>query len=183
MRIISGTARGTKLLSPKGGVRPTLDYVKESLFNILAPDIGGAAFLDLFCGSGAMGLEALSRGAAHTVFVDIDIQTAARNIAKTKTAGSSRVIKSDAVKAVRLLAAESAKFDIIYADPPYGDCAAVQAVLEAVSAGKLLTVDGTLLAETPLQPHGIELVIPEDMVITRSKVYSNCTVSFIRYKH
>ncbi len=124
MRVIAGKYKGRRLFIPKG-IRPTKDNVKESLFNILSSDIQGASVLDLFAGSGALGIEALSRGAKEVVFVDnskASADTIERNIAKIapdneKT--SIRVIIKDAFAGIRLLRAENKKFDIIILDPPY----------------------------------------------------------------
>lgn len=118
MRVIAGVARGHKLFAPDGMdvIRPTGDRVKEDLFNILGPDVSGCRFLDLFAGSGAIGIEALSRGAAEVVFVDVSpksLELVRKNLDKTRLLGS--VIKSDAKEFL----ATAGAFDIIFMDPPY----------------------------------------------------------------
>ena len=129
MRVISGTARGCGLVSPKGlATRPTADRTKESLFNILG-DIRGVKFLDLFAGSGSVGIEALSRGAELAVFVDSSKECAEyinKNLIKTKLSNKAEVhIKSDALKTLDrfylegLLIEKIRFFDIIFLDPPY----------------------------------------------------------------
>jgi 16S rRNA (guanine966-N2)-methyltransferase len=119
MRVIAGAAGGIHLAVPKSGVRPTMDRVKAAIFSSLADGVIGARILDLFAGSGALGIEALSRGAASALFVEQDRQSIAaieKNLAKTKFQG--RVRRQDVFDFLpRFGAAE--KFDIIFADPPY----------------------------------------------------------------
>ena len=118
MRIVAGSCKGARIFSPKGrATRPTSDRVREALFQLLGP-IDGAAVLDLFAGSGALGLEALSRGAASAVFVESDrdaVGTIERNVEKLGLPGAS-VIRSDAL---RFLGAEEARYDLVFVDPPY----------------------------------------------------------------
>ena len=123
MRIISGTARGRSLAAPAGmNTRPTQDYVRESLFNIIRWDVQDARVLDLFAGTGALSLEALSRGAAHAVMIDMDraaCDAIRKNMETTKLSGSCRLISRDYRQAADQLAREGAKFDIVFIDPPY----------------------------------------------------------------
>lgn len=120
MRVISGTARGRKLLSPDGqDVRPTLDRVKESVFSSLYPYLNDAVVLDLFCGSGGLGIEALSRGAMHCDFVDASrasVTTTKKNLELTRLNGKADVILSD-FKAH--LAKTNKKYTLVLLDPPY----------------------------------------------------------------
>ena len=120
MRVISGKMRGTNLESPKDRrVRPTTDRIKEDLFNIIMPYVGGSKVLDLFAGSGAIGIEAISRGCKKSYFVDNNmdsIRLIKRNIKKTKCEEESVVIKKDAVSFVNTT---KEKFDVIFMDPPY----------------------------------------------------------------
>lgn len=122
MRIIAGTARSLPLRAPEGfDTRPTSDQIKETLFNMLQQDIPDCYFLDLFAGSGQMGLESLSRGGAYTVFVENNRKAAKcieENIAFTKFDKVSRLMVSDAVSALYTLEGKY-KFDIIFLDPPY----------------------------------------------------------------
>jgi len=118
MRVIAGSAGGVRLAVPKRGVRPTMDRVKGAIFSSLGDAIIGARVLDLFAGSGALGIEALSRGAALAVFVEDDRQTAEmidQNLANTKLKG--RVRNQDVFDFLRVSNAET--FEIIFADPPY----------------------------------------------------------------
>src|ERR671931_1376278 len=119
MRVIAGSAGGIRLAVPKHGVRPTMDRVKAAIFSSLGDAVVGARVLDLFAGSGALGIEALSRGASSVVFVEADRQSAEvieRNLAKTKLKG--RVRQQNVFDFLRH-AFGSQMFDIILADPPY----------------------------------------------------------------
>jgi len=121
MRIIAGTARGRRLQAPKGDrVRPTLDRVREALFNILAPRINGARFLDLYAGSGANGIEALSRGAASAFFVDNHAESHAVIQKNLEITGFSSVGSAMRYNSPQDLGRIPGSFDIIFADPPYG---------------------------------------------------------------
>jgi 16S rRNA (guanine966-N2)-methyltransferase len=119
MRVIAGSAGGIRLAVPKRGVRPTMDRVKAAIFSSLGEAIIGARVLDLFAGSGALGIEALSRGAAFAIFVEDDRQSVEmieQNLAKTKLRG--RVRHQDVFDFLRQ-ASDAEKFEIIFADPPY----------------------------------------------------------------
>ncbi len=152
MRIISGIAGGIALNVPKGEVRPTTDRVREALFSILQPLVEGADVLDLFTGSGAFGLEALSRGAATARLVDASkasCATAKANMAKTGLIGGT-IAQSDAVAFVKRELVSGRKYDIVFADPPY--CKGPldrDFVLELAEAGVsgLLKDGGVFIAE------------------------------------
>ena len=119
MRVIAGSAGGVRLLVPRRGVRPTMDRVKAAIFSSLGEAIIGARVLDLFAGSGALGIEALSRGAASAVFIENDRQSAEaieKNLVKTNLQG--RVRDQDVFDFLRQRA-NAEKFQIIFADPPY----------------------------------------------------------------
>jgi len=147
MRIIAGRAKGIRLLSPSGWeIRPTLDRVRESVFNILTPRLENAHFLDLFAGTGANGIEAISRGAVSAVFVDDDrraLDIVRDNLARTRLAEHGICIRgclpSD-LETVR------GSFDIIFADPPYA-FAEYAALLEGIREHQLLVPDGALVLE------------------------------------
>jgi len=124
MRIIAGIHRGRKLLAPEGLVtRPMTDRVRENLFNILGPHLEGAVVLDLFCGSGALGLEALSRGAHLCLFVDADadaIKAAETNAATLRLTGQVRFARRDALRpGTWIKAPGGAGYTLVFADPPY----------------------------------------------------------------
>jgi 16S rRNA (guanine966-N2)-methyltransferase len=146
MRIIAGTHRGARIAAPKGlSTRPTGDRVREAAFNLIGP-VDGAAVLDLFAGSGAMGLEALSRGAASVTFVESDkaaCRTIAQNLEKLKLTGA-RVVCADAVWAVRQ---ESRAYDLVLVDPPYESWAELERRL-AEHVPRVLAPRGLLVVET-----------------------------------
>ncbi len=123
MRVIAGKARRIPLIAPPGDdTRPTTDRIKETLFNILQDDLYDCRFLDLFAGSGGIGIEALSRGASHAVFVETDrnaVRCIKTNLEKTKLADQADVRATDVAVAIAALGREGNPFDIIFADPPY----------------------------------------------------------------
>jgi len=138
-RVIAGTARGIRLAAPGPGTRPLGDRVKQTLFAILEPDIGGAAVLDLFAGSGAAGIEALSRGAAHVTFVERDAGAAAiiaANLGRTHLAGErAMVVRADAIAWLRGAAsAAGAPYGVVVLDPPYAEAGLLIEALAAVGA-------------------------------------------------
>lgn len=158
MRIVGGIYKG-RVLCPfeKIGVRPTSDMTRESLFNIIRDKIVGAKFLDLFAGTGAVGIEALSRGAAFVVINDSGreaVSLVRKNLEKLKIEKNIKVVNFDAL---RLIEEESTLFDIIYIDPPYKDTI-YQPVLDSV--GKILSDDGFIIVESenPLDYMGNGLV-------------------------
>lgn len=122
MRIIAGERKGHTIFAPRGReTRPTSDRVRENVFNIVAPWVEGARVLDLYAGSGAMGLEALSRGAAAVVFVESEaeaVRAIERNLDKLRLTGA-RVVRSDASTGLRQEATAGRKYDLVLADPPY----------------------------------------------------------------
>ncbi|MBD5131651.1 MAG: 16S rRNA (guanine(966)-N(2))-methyltransferase RsmD [Clostridiales bacterium] len=136
MRVIAGLYKGTKLISPRGEVRPTTDLVKGSLFSVLqAKGIlkEGVRCLDVFCGSGSLGIEALSRGAKDCVFVDMNTDNAAANLDKLRL--KMRLVRGDFRKSLRLLKNE--RFDIVFCDPPYKSGFGEQALKLLVKYGML----------------------------------------------
>jgi 16S rRNA (guanine966-N2)-methyltransferase len=116
MRVAGGELRGRRLTAPRRRARPTTERVREAIFSILGP-IEGARVLDLFCGSGALGIEALSRGAASATLVDIDTRAARRNVAELGLGERAEVVRANAVRFLR--AAEPRAYDLIFCDPPY----------------------------------------------------------------
>ncbi|WP_213973735.1 16S rRNA (guanine(966)-N(2))-methyltransferase RsmD [Tepidanaerobacter acetatoxydans] len=123
MRIIGGFHRGRKIKSISGmNTRPTSDFVREALFNIIGSDVVGSCFLDLFAGTGAVGIEALSRGAQNAIFIEknpIACSIIKQNLLDLKLIGKGRVIQSDVISALKKLILEGNNFDIIFMDPPY----------------------------------------------------------------
>ena len=144
MRVITGTARGRKLKTPENyDIRPTTDNVKESVFNIIQFDIEGRRVLDLFAGTGQLGIECLSRGAESAVFVDKDraaIQIVKENLKLCGLKGT--VVQEDALSFLR----HCGRFDIIFVDPPY-DSNLYESVLETVKLVDILSEGGIILCE------------------------------------
>jgi len=124
MRIISGKYKGRRLQSiPGTSIRPTSDRVKEALFNILGATCRQAAVLDLFAGTGALGLEAVSRGAKQAVFIDKSrraLEIIRKNIALCRAAGQTRILQWDIAKNLACLAGQDVSYDLVFMDPPYG---------------------------------------------------------------
>jgi 16S rRNA (guanine966-N2)-methyltransferase len=151
MRVIAGDARGMRLAAPKGReIRPTVDRVRESIFNVISDRLEDARFLDIFAGTGANGIEALSRGAASAVFVDVGRASArlvADNLKRTRYSGSrGRFIHGKLPRDLPKLAAEIGSFSIIYADPPY-DFEDYEGLLQKLLEFGLLASGGCILLE------------------------------------
>ena len=152
MRIIAGSARGTPLLAPKGmDTRPTQDKVKESLFNMLQGQLEDGAALDLFAGSGALGLEAVSRGASRAVLVDQSREAAQcirRNIEKLRFQDRAELVTCDWKQAVSKLAREGRRFDLVFLDPPY-QSGLLEEALDRLTRFDILNPHGIIVAEHP----------------------------------
>ena len=145
MRVITGTARGRRLKTPENSdIRPTTDNVKESVFNIIQFDIEGRRVLDLFAGTGQLGIECLSRGAAEAVFID-DSREAVRIVKDNlKACGfSAPVLQQDALSYLR----SCGRFDLIFVDPPY-DANLYEPVLETINSVDILSDGGIILCES-----------------------------------
>lgn len=173
MRIIAGDRRGARITAPKGtATRPTGDRVREAVFNLVGP-AGGSAVLDLFAGSGAMGLEALSRGARRCVFVESD-RAACRviqgNLARLRLTGAL-VLCKDVFQVLREERAAGRSYDLVIVDPPYGSWPDLQPRLaEALPAA--LAPDGLLVVETSAK---IEPELP--LSLTTSRRYGAARVT------
>ncbi len=149
-RVIAGAAKGVRLAAPGPGTRPLADRVKQTLFAVLEPEIAGAVVLDLFAGSGAGGIEALSRGAARAVFVDKDggaARVIAENLRRAGLMPRGEIVKRDAVAWLcdPAGAAASGQFDVVLVDPPYADTDALAHALELLGAH--LAPDGVVVAK------------------------------------
>ncbi|MFZ0943450.1 MAG: 16S rRNA (guanine(966)-N(2))-methyltransferase RsmD [Syntrophobacteraceae bacterium] len=148
MRIIAGAFRGRRLHAPKGNrIRPTIDWVREAVFNMIATEVPGAKVLDLFAGTGAMGLEALSRGAHSCFFVDNSAEAVSlirENVQLCAAQDRSRIIHGPAASAIRRLGSENELFDLIFMDPPYGK-GYIEKTLEIV--GAIARDDALVIAE------------------------------------
>lgn len=180
MRVISGTCKGRPLKAVPGmTTRPTTDKVKESLFNIVGPYFEGGQVLDLFSGSGSLGLEALSRGMERGVFVDKDakaIQIIKTNIASCKMDNQAEVHRSDVLRALKALGKRNKKFDLIFMDPPYKIANIIPTLIGEIQDAELLEENGLIICE-----HGEELTLPEQIggfSRFRTEKYGITVVSF-----
>lgn len=179
MRVISGTRKGCKLKGPRGNnTRPTEDRIKESLFNILRNIDNESIVLDLFAGSGGIGIEFLSRGAKKAYFVDKDyesIQCIRDNLIHTKLNDNAEVIKDDALKSIKKFGQKEIKFDYIFADPPYRKDI-IMKIIECIWNNKVLKETGILILE-----HEKELILEDKIYGLRKadyRVYGDKSLSF-----
>lgn len=149
MRIITGRARGVRLKAPKGlSTRPTSDRVKESLFNILGARVANRRVLDLFAGTGSLGLEAISRGAAGAVLVDRATGDVLQDNAEhAKLSDLARIVRGDVFTALTRLAADGETFDLVFCDPPYGK-GLWERALTALDGSPLLSEGALVIVES-----------------------------------
>jgi len=173
VRVIAGSKKGHTLVAPRGtDTRPTSDRVRENIFNLVGP-LDGAKVLDLFAGSGALGIEALSRGAASAVFVENDREaqrTIERNLEKLRLTGA-RVVRGDALFTLAQETMAGAKYDLVLLDPPYDMLEEIQPKL-ARHLPALLTPDGVVVLETDARVEP-ELPLP----LRTSRKYGNARVT------
>ena len=151
MRIIAGKARGKKLKTPDGDhIRPTLDRIRENIYNMIGTGIRGSVFLDLFSGTGAMGIEALSRGANKVYFVDSDrrsYELTQYNIKSARLEENALIYNMEAERALEQFESQGVKFDIIFLDPPYNK-GIVQKILQQLEKYNIMQDEGTAIVET-----------------------------------
>lgn len=183
MRVISGKRKGKKLCGPKSNnIRPTEDRIKESMFNIISPIIEKATVLDLFAGTGSIGIEFLSRGAEKAIFVDNSIgsiQLINKNLNLTGFEADATVIKMDGLKALNIFSDKGLKFDYIFMDPPYDNIELYNKALEKISSLNILKNNGILIAE-----HNVSLLLREkygDLMITDIRKYGNKLMTYFKY--
>ncbi|WP_036720452.1 16S rRNA (guanine(966)-N(2))-methyltransferase RsmD [Paenibacillus sp. JCM 10914] len=184
MRVISGSAKGRPLKSVPGmGTRPTTDKVKESIFSMIGPYFEGGNALDLFAGTGGLGIEALSRGMDHAVFIDKEpksITTIKENLKATRLEEQAEVYRNDAGRALKALEKRGTNFELVFLDPPY-----------RFKNGDELMID---MAERALLKHGAIVVLeyesgyayPEnfaDFRCLRTARYGEIAVSIYRYEY
>ena len=184
MRIISGTARGTKIYTLEGdNTRPTLDRVKESVFNIIQGDIEDSIVLDLFSGSGAIGLEFASRGAKKVYLNDNSeeaVQIIKQNIDKTHLSEKVEIYNLDFLKLIQKLQGKS--FDIVYLDPPYKTDFIIKSLNELLKF-KMITQETLIILETDDEKRIIEKIEFENKFqITDKRKYGKAYVIFIKKK-
>lgn len=185
MRVIAGTARSIPLIAPAGNnTRPTTDKIKETLFNILQFELQGSTFADIFAGSGAIGIEALSRGASRALFVDTDreaLSCITANVQKCGFTEKSTIVRADAAQAASYIARLKGTDDgrlIIFMDPPYGTDAELP-VLKSIAMSGMLEDDSLIIVEEALH---YELKLPQEygLEIYRTKEYKNQKHIFLR---
>ena len=160
MRIVAGSAKGRVLAAPKSDdvIRPTADRVRETLFNVLGQRCDGLTVLDLFAGTGALGLEAVSRGAIKAVLVDRDreaLELCRLNASALKFTDRVEIVSASAIAAIGMLGKKRQVFELVFSDPPYALIAGVS-VLEALGQAKLVSDGGVVVIE-----HGKEEQLPE----------------------
>ena len=184
MRIIAGLARGMTLAAPRAGVRPTADRIREAVFSSLGDRVVGARVLDLFAGTGALGLEAASRGAKSVTFVEQsrgaleclekNIQTLQRN---REVNCSFAVVRAAVASQLRKMSADGETFQLVFADPPYGDAASE--LLRESGLPSLLVNDGLVVLESAKRD---ELAVTEPWERVRESIYGDTRVSFLRVR-
>jgi 16S rRNA (guanine966-N2)-methyltransferase len=183
-RVIAGSARGIRLAAPPSGTRPLGDRVKQTLFAILEPDLGGSRFLDLFAGSGAAGIEALSRGARDATFVERDgaaVRTIEANVRAAHVDGERvRIARADAIGWLASAAGVGAPFDVVFLDPPYADDELLRRALDRLGrAGHAVVVpNGRVIAKhfwRTVPPARIGLLASE-----RERRFGETTLTFYR---
>lgn len=184
MRVIAGKAKSVPLQTPKGmHTRPTTDRIKETLFNILQTGIAGCNFLDLFSGSGAIGIEALSRGAAHCVFVEQDrkaIKCIMDNLQKTKLQDESEVLVMDVLSALGRLDGKI-RFDYIFMDPPYEN-GLEEKILLALADSSLMTKETVIIIEAALDTD-FSFLEKQPFIVVREKKYKTNRHLFLQMGH
>ena len=181
MRIISGKSRGTKLNTLEGkNTRPTLDRVKESLFNIIQADIQGRTFLDIFAGSGAIGLEAASRGASKVVLCDNSkkaCEVIKTNIEKTHTKEITKLLNMNFDEATKVIKNE--KFNLIYIDPPYENINIVKEAIELILKYDIIDDDHIVIIETDNQEEVLKKISKLDINIIDKRKYGRVSLIFL----
>ncbi|MBP0724793.1 16S rRNA (guanine(966)-N(2))-methyltransferase RsmD [Bacillus sp. RG28] len=182
MRVVSGNCKGLSLKAVPGmSTRPTTDKVKEAMFNIIGPYFEGGLVLDLFGGSGGLGIEALSRGIDRAIFVDREakaIKTIKENLVTCKLADHAEVYRNDAERAIKAIVKRELQFDLILLDPPYKDQKIIS-LLRIIDEHNLLHKNGTILIE-----HATDVELPAEIGnFTRRKAetYGICAVTVYRF--
>lgn len=183
MRIIGGLAKGRNLLSPVGmGTRPTLDRIKESIFNIIQNYTYGAVVVDVFSGTGSLGLEAVSRGAKECHLIDKGDETFAllkKNVETLKFQDKCQCYNIDSYKALELFAQKKMVFDIIFIDPPYLR-EMIPPAIHLITKGNLLAPKGIIASKIDSSEEIFQG--NEEIVLTDYRKYGNTTVCFYKHK-
>ncbi|UVI32454.1 16S rRNA (guanine(966)-N(2))-methyltransferase RsmD [Paenibacillus spongiae] len=182
MRVIAGTAKG-RALKPVPGMntRPTTDKVKEAIFSMIGPYFDGGRALDLFAGTGGLGIEALSRGIGHAVFVDLErqsIEVIKRNVEAARVAERAEIYRNEAGRALKVLEKRGTAFSLVFLDPPY-KMKDMDAFMQELAERGLLEAGGTVVIE-----HDAEHVYPVTAGAfeqTKHALYGDTAVSIYRY--
>lgn len=183
MRIIAGLAKNRKLLSPEGmGTRPTLDRIKQSMFNIIQSRVAESTVLDMFAGTGSLGLEAVSRGAKECYLIDKGTTTfpiLKKNVDNLKFNDICTCLNMDSYMALNEFVKKGKVFDIIFIDPPYMKDMIPEAI-DIIAKNKLLNPDGIIVSKIDTK----EIIFEGNdiIVLTDKRVYGNTTVCFYQYK-
>lgn len=184
MRVIAGSARRLPLKTIEGlDTRPTTDRIKETLFNMLQNSLPGCRFLDLFSGSGAIGIEALSRGAEMAVFVEDSQKAAAcirENLKTTRLEENAMVMNCDVLTAIGRLKGKQQVFDMIFMDPPY-NMGLEQQALEGLKTSGLIDEDTLIIIEASKETSA-DFIEEMGYEVTKEKVYKTNKHIFVRYK-
>jgi len=181
MRVISGAQKGLPLKAvPGSGTRPTTDKIKESIFNMIGPYFDGGLAVDLFAGSGGLGIESLSRGIDTCIFIEKDpraIQIIHENINKCKLGNQAEVYKADATRAIKALEKREARVDLLFVDPPYQKVGYYE-LIEQFVLKNLLTDNAIILCE---HEKGVDLPTNYgSFVLIRKEVYGSTIISIYR---
>lgn len=182
MRIIAGKARGKKILSPEGlGTRPTLDRVKESIFNIIQNQVRGSIVLDQFAGTGSLGLEAASRGAKECHLIDMGDDTFSKlkqNIVDLKFGDFCTAHKGDSFKYLEVFSKQGKVFDLIFIDPPYAK-EMIPPSLQLIKSLNLLSPTGLIVTKIDSEEEICDGY--EDIVLIKQRKYGNTTVCLYEF--
>lgn len=176
---MAGNLRGRRLAPPPPGVRPTSDRVRESIFARLG-DLDGAGVLDLFAGTGALGIEALSRGAECLVAVDCSYPSVAvieRNLDDLGVVSQAKVMRAEAQTAIRRLGVEGQAFDLVFLDPPYADLTEAPTVLEALVTCDILSPEAVVVVEGPKR-HSLPVIA--GLALDKMRRYGDTVVYWFR---
>ena len=182
MRVIAGKFRSRTLRTLRGmTLRPTSDRLRETLFNVLGAAVEGSTFVDLFAGTGAIGIEALSRGARRVIFVEnhaAAVKLIRENLKSLGIAGEAEILAMDVIRGLKQFAARGGRVDFVFMDPPYGRAEEYERVLEFVDSTRVLAAEGIVIAE-----HAKKIELPEEMHSlerTRALVQGDSALSFYR---
>ena len=183
MRIIAGAYKGRRLTTPRGDTtRPTADQVRIALLDTLMPWLPEARVLDLFAGAGGVGLEALSRGAAHVTFVERDaraVQALRANVATLGVAPATRLVRADVGRALRALRRDGERFDVVFLDPPYGGDD-VTTTLDMLGDAVVISDRGVVVAQHPTKRAPAAIV--GRLEAFRARRFGETTLTFFRLR-